>query len=178
METKCILKIHGDPVAEATFRSGQGHLITLQIYPLTEFTYLQFIFLCQTTDNILKSAAEARYQIMTAILFSNCMAKCRYVFFFVCLYILSSSPFLCWKSTPAMHCLCNVSSRMKAMVEVPRRPTMQEIQARRKSSVTESRLSKRLGMSLPNLGEDQTIIFQRNTLLTIMSNPGEIGDEV
>uniref|UniRef100_A0A3P8RL27 DENN domain containing 3 n=1 Tax=Amphiprion percula TaxID=161767 RepID=A0A3P8RL27_AMPPE len=49
------------------------------------------------------------------------------------------------------------SEIMKAMVEVPRRPTMQEIQARRKSSVTEIRLSKRLGMSLPNLGDDQTI---------------------
>ncbi|XP_033496322.2 DENN domain-containing protein 3-like [Epinephelus lanceolatus] len=61
--------------------------------------------------------------------------------------------------------------RMKAMVEIPRRPTMQEIQARRQSSITESNLSKRLGMSLPNL--DQTISFQRNTLLTriIMSDP-------
>ncbi|XP_042345689.1 DENN domain-containing protein 3-like [Plectropomus leopardus] len=61
--------------------------------------------------------------------------------------------------------------RMKALVEVPRRPTMKEIQARRQSSVTENKLSKRLGMSLPNL--DQTISFQRNTLLTriIMSDP-------
>ncbi|XP_050932332.1 DENN domain-containing protein 3 isoform X2 [Lates calcarifer] len=56
--------------------------------------------------------------------------------------------------------------KMKAMVEVPRRPTMQEIQARRKSSLTETRLNKRLGMSLPNLGDDQTISFQRNTLVT------------
>lgn len=65
--------------------------------------------------------------------------------------------------------------RMKAMVEVPRRPTMQEIQARRNSSVTENRLNKRLGMSLPNLGDDQTISFQRNTLLSrvIMSDPGK-----
>ncbi|XP_041799023.1 DENN domain-containing protein 3-like [Chelmon rostratus] len=55
--------------------------------------------------------------------------------------------------------------KMKAVVEVYR-PTMQEIQARRKSSITESRLSKRLGMSLPNLGDDQTINFQRNSLLT------------
>ncbi|KAM9353017.1 DENN domain-containing protein 3-like [Symphorus nematophorus] len=54
--------------------------------------------------------------------------------------------------------------KMKAMLEVPRRPTMQEIQARRKSSCTDNKLSKRLGMSLPNL--DQTINFQRNTLLT------------
>lgn len=60
------------------------------------------------------------------------------------------------------------------MVEVPRRPTMQEIQARRKSSISDSRLIKRLGMSLPNLGDDQ-ISFQRSTLLTriIMSDTGE-----
>ncbi|KAM7383540.1 hypothetical protein PAMP_003184 [Pampus punctatissimus] len=63
--------------------------------------------------------------------------------------------------------------RMKAMVEVPRRPTMQEIQARRMSSVTENILNKRLGMSLPNLGDDQTLSLQRNTLLTriIMPDP-------
>jgi len=66
-------------------------------------------------------------------------------------------------------------SRLKAMVEVPRRPTMQEIQARRKSSTIENRLNKRLGMSLPNLGDDQTISFQRNSLLTriMMSDSGE-----
>ncbi|KAM3614824.1 uncharacterized protein V6R79_019413 [Siganus canaliculatus] len=56
--------------------------------------------------------------------------------------------------------------KMKAMVEVPRRPTMQEIQARRRSSAMESGLSKRLGMSLPNLGDDHTINFQKNPLLT------------
>ncbi|XP_054477043.1 DENN domain-containing protein 3-like isoform X1 [Anoplopoma fimbria] len=56
--------------------------------------------------------------------------------------------------------------RMKAMVEVPRRPTMQEIQARRKCSIIESKMSKRLGMSLPNLGDDRTLSFQRNSLLT------------
>ncbi|XP_027142101.1 DENN domain-containing protein 3 isoform X2 [Larimichthys crocea] len=63
--------------------------------------------------------------------------------------------------------------KMKGMVEIPRRPTMQEIQARRKSSFTESRLSKRLGTSLPNLGDDQTISFQKNTLLTgiVISDP-------
>ncbi|XP_058502765.1 DENN domain-containing protein 3-like [Solea solea] len=55
--------------------------------------------------------------------------------------------------------------RLKAMVEVPRRPTMQEIQARRKSSLTDSKLIKRLGMSLPNLGDDQTVAFHRNALL-------------
>lgn len=66
---------------------------------------------------------------------------------------------------------------MKGMVEIPRRPTMQEIQARRKSSFTESRLSKRLGTSLPNLGDDQTISFQKSTLLTgiVISDPGETG---
>ncbi|XP_028435791.1 DENN domain-containing protein 3 isoform X2 [Perca flavescens] len=63
--------------------------------------------------------------------------------------------------------------KMKAMVKVPRRPTVQEIQARSKSSITESKLSKRLGMSLPNLRDDQTISFQRNTQLTriILSDP-------
>uniref|UniRef100_A0A3B4TWB6 DENN domain containing 3 n=1 Tax=Seriola dumerili TaxID=41447 RepID=A0A3B4TWB6_SERDU len=63
--------------------------------------------------------------------------------------------------------------KMKAMIEVPRRPTMQEIQARRKSSITENRLNKRLGMSLPNLGDAQTISFKRNSLLTriIVSDP-------
>ncbi|KAM6910026.1 DENN domain-containing protein 3-like isoform 1-T1 [Xenentodon cancila] len=61
--------------------------------------------------------------------------------------------------------------KMKAMIEVPRRPTMQEIQARRKSSIMENKLSKRLGMSLPNLGDDQTISFQRNPLLTRLMMP-------
>ncbi|XP_029359761.1 DENN domain-containing protein 3-like isoform X2 [Echeneis naucrates] len=63
--------------------------------------------------------------------------------------------------------------KMKAMVEVTRRPTMQEIQARRKSSITETQLNKRLGMSLPNLGDAQTINFQRNALVPrlIVSDP-------
>ncbi|XP_039973997.1 DENN domain-containing protein 3-like isoform X2 [Xiphias gladius] len=63
--------------------------------------------------------------------------------------------------------------KIKGMAEAPRRPTMQEIQAQRKSSIAENRLNKRLGMSLPNLGDAQTISFQRNTLLTgiIMSDP-------
>ncbi|XP_051262918.1 DENN domain-containing protein 3 isoform X2 [Dicentrarchus labrax] len=58
--------------------------------------------------------------------------------------------------------------KMKATVKVPHRPTIQEIQDRRKSSISESRLerSKRLGMSLPNLRDNQTISFQRNTPLT------------
>ncbi|XP_031609877.1 DENN domain-containing protein 3-like [Oreochromis aureus] len=59
--------------------------------------------------------------------------------------------------------------KMKAMVEAPHRPTMQQIQARRKGSITEKRLSKRLGMSLPNLREDQIIGFQRNTPLSKIS---------
>uniref|UniRef100_UPI003AAD2776 DENN domain-containing protein 3-like n=1 Tax=Centroberyx gerrardi TaxID=166262 RepID=UPI003AAD2776 len=65
------------------------------------------------------------------------------------------------------------TQKMKAMVENPRRPTMQEIQARRKSSIIESRLNKRLGMSLPNLGDDRPISFHRHTLLTriIISDP-------
>ncbi|XP_062421257.1 DENN domain-containing protein 3-like isoform X2 [Pungitius pungitius] len=52
--------------------------------------------------------------------------------------------------------------RMKATAEVPRRPTMQEILARRKSSTTVSKVSARQGMSLPNLGDDHTIGFKRN----------------
>lgn len=65
------------------------------------------------------------------------------------------------------------------MFEIPNRPTMQEIQARRKGSITECRMNKRCGMSLPNLGEDQIISFQRNTLQTriIMSDPGESREE-
>lgn len=75
----------------------------------------------------------------------------------------------------ALYCLYPPSSRMKAMVEAPHRPTMQQIQARRKGSITEKRLSKRLGMSLPNLREDQIIGFQRNTPLSkiSISDPGE-----
>ncbi|MED6257748.1 hypothetical protein ATANTOWER_030759 [Ataeniobius toweri] len=60
------------------------------------------------------------------------------------------------------------SERQKTMsvVEVPRRPTMQGIQTRRKSSILRNMLSKRLGMSLPNLRADQTFGFERNPLLT------------
>nr|XP_061789339.1 DENN domain-containing protein 3-like [Nerophis lumbriciformis] len=64
--------------------------------------------------------------------------------------------------------------KMKASVESPRRPTMQEIQARRKSSLPEFKLFTRQGMSLPNLGDqDQTMNFQRSSLLTriIMCEP-------
>ncbi|XP_034553875.1 DENN domain-containing protein 3-like isoform X2 [Notolabrus celidotus] len=59
---------------------------------------------------------------------------------------------------------CSEMGRIKARVEVPRRPTMQEIQARRKSSITEGKLSKRLGMSLPNLLDNQTFSLQKKTL--------------
>uniref|UniRef100_A0A7N6AAA9 UDENN domain-containing protein n=1 Tax=Anabas testudineus TaxID=64144 RepID=A0A7N6AAA9_ANATE len=54
------------------------------------------------------------------------------------------------------------------------RPTM-EIQACRRSSITERKMTKRLGISLPNLGEDQTISFQRHSLPTriVTSEPGE-----
>lgn len=82
-------------------------------------------------------------------------------------------------STLEKHCVYHVSSRMKAMVEVPRRRTMQEIQARRKSSISGSATSKRLGMSLPDLGHDNTLSFQRNTMLSriIMSDSGETSTE-
>ncbi|CAJ1062158.1 DENN domain-containing protein 3-like isoform X1 [Xyrichtys novacula] len=53
---------------------------------------------------------------------------------------------------------------IKTMVEVPHRPTMQELQARRKSSASEGKLSKRLGMSEPNLMDEQTSNGHRNTL--------------
>uniref|UniRef100_A0A672F826 DENN domain-containing protein 3-like n=1 Tax=Salarias fasciatus TaxID=181472 RepID=A0A672F826_SALFA len=54
------------------------------------------------------------------------------------------------------------SEIMKALVHVARRPTMQEIQARRKSSLTEDRLGKR--RSLPNIGDEQSMSFQRSSL--------------
>lgn len=64
--------------------------------------------------------------------------------------------------------------RLKATVEVTRRPTMQEIQARRRSSITETGPNKRLGMSLPNLGDEQmNIAFYRNGI--IMSDTGTAG---
>lgn len=61
--------------------------------------------------------------------------------------------------------------KMVSMVEVPRRPTMQEIVTRRKGSIVGNTLNKRLGMSLPNLRGDQTISFQRNPLLTRVVMP-------
>ncbi|KAM8869502.1 DENN domain-containing protein 3-like isoform 2-T2 [Spinachia spinachia] len=56
--------------------------------------------------------------------------------------------------------------RMKAVVEVLRRPTVQEIQARRKSSSMGTRVSTRRGISLPDLGDDHTTGFKRNPTLT------------
>ncbi|KAK2844521.1 hypothetical protein Q5P01_011180 [Channa striata] len=56
--------------------------------------------------------------------------------------------------------------KMKAKVEVSHRPIMQEIQAHRRSSITESRLNKSLGMSLPNLRDDQTVSSHRNPAQT------------
>ncbi|CAL1611210.1 unnamed protein product [Knipowitschia caucasica] len=56
------------------------------------------------------------------------------------------------------------TQKMKAKVELPRRPTMQEIQERRRSSVTELQL-KRQGMSLPNLGDHNLLSLPRNSLL-------------
>ncbi|XP_024122822.1 DENN domain-containing protein 3 [Oryzias melastigma] len=58
------------------------------------------------------------------------------------------------------------TQKKKMTLEIPRRPTMQEIQARRASSVTENRLSRRLGTSLPNLQEDLTIGCRKNSILT------------
>ncbi|XP_015225370.1 PREDICTED: DENN domain-containing protein 3-like [Cyprinodon variegatus] len=60
--------------------------------------------------------------------------------------------------------------KMMSAVELQRRPTMQEILTKRKGSVLG--LSKRLGMSLPNLRGYQTLSFDRNSLLTriMMSN--------
>ncbi|CAN9514261.1 unnamed protein product [Ophioblennius macclurei] len=60
--------------------------------------------------------------------------------------------------------------KLKAMVHGARRPTMQEIQARRQNSVRENRLSKRLGMSLPNLGDAQSMSLQRRSSSYIISD--------
>ncbi|XP_028326168.1 DENN domain-containing protein 3-like isoform X2 [Gouania willdenowi] len=54
----------------------------------------------------------------------------------------------------------------RTMVEGARRPTMQEFQAREKSSIPENKLSKRLGMSLPNLGDAHAISARRCTMPT------------
>ncbi|XP_071252243.1 DENN domain-containing protein 3-like isoform X2 [Salvelinus alpinus] len=54
------------------------------------------------------------------------------------------------------------TQKMKAMTDNPRRPTMQEM-ARKYSSDPEKRLNKRLGMSLPNLGEERHLSLLRQT---------------
>ncbi|XP_064883633.1 DENN domain-containing protein 3-like isoform X2 [Oncorhynchus nerka] len=56
------------------------------------------------------------------------------------------------------------TQKMKAMTDNPRRPTMQEM-ARKYSSDPEIRLNKRLGMSLPNLGEERHLNLLRQTSL-------------
>lgn len=66
-------------------------------------------------------------------------------------------------SVVAGRCVSHVLFRMKAMVEAPRRPTMQEIQARRKSSTPGIQVSTRRGISLPNLEDDTTTSFKRNS---------------
>ncbi|XP_061676537.1 DENN domain-containing protein 3-like isoform X2 [Syngnathoides biaculeatus] len=67
--------------------------------------------------------------------------------------------------------------KMKASLEIPRRPTMQEIQDRRKSSLPENKLIPRQGMSLPTLSDqEQTVHFQRSSLVTriIMCEPARL----
>lgn len=65
---------------------------------------------------------------------------------------------------------------MKAMTEVSRRPTMQEIQAQRRSSVGGSLPARTRGMSLPNLDLHQVLT---NSLLAgiIMPESGQTGED-
>ncbi|XP_036439753.1 DENN domain-containing protein 3 isoform X2 [Colossoma macropomum] len=56
------------------------------------------------------------------------------------------------------------AQKMKAGVENPRRPTMQEMA--RKYNCPENRLSKRLGTSLPNLGEEKHLSIPRHASVT------------
>lgn len=69
---------------------------------------------------------------------------------------------------------------MKAMVEVSHRPTMQEMQARRRTSLTENKPAKMRGMSLPNLEINQASSPKRNSLLNrmIVSDFGETAEEL
>lgn len=69
---------------------------------------------------------------------------------------------------------------MKAMVEVSHRPTMQEMQARRRTSLTDNKLTKVRGMSLPNLEINQVSSSKRNSLLSrmIVSEFGETAEEL
>uniref|UniRef100_A0A3Q3F1Q8 DENN domain containing 3 n=1 Tax=Kryptolebias marmoratus TaxID=37003 RepID=A0A3Q3F1Q8_KRYMA len=57
-------------------------------------------------------------------------------------------------------------SDMQKYGTMPHRPNMQEIQAKRKSSISENRMNKRLGMSLPNLAGDRALSFKRNPLFS------------
>uniref|UniRef100_A0A8C5B566 UDENN domain-containing protein n=1 Tax=Gadus morhua TaxID=8049 RepID=A0A8C5B566_GADMO len=57
--------------------------------------------------------------------------------------------------------------KLKCMVVNPRRPTMQEIQARRTGCHPEAMLNKRLGMSLPNLGDHPQVTRQTLTKILI-----------
>lgn len=71
------------------------------------------------------------------------------------------------------------SPRIKTMTEVSRRPTMQEIQAQRRSSVGGARPAKSRGMSLPNLDLHQVLRLRSNSLLTglIMPECGQTGED-
>lgn len=77
-------------------------------------------------------------------------------------------------------CFCPVSSRIKTMVEVSSRPTVQEIQAQRRSSVGESRPGKTRGMSLPNLVPHQAFRLRSHSLMAgiLMPEPGETGEDL
>uniref|UniRef100_H3DM09 DENN domain containing 3 n=1 Tax=Tetraodon nigroviridis TaxID=99883 RepID=H3DM09_TETNG len=61
--------------------------------------------------------------------------------------------------------------KIKTMTEVSRRPTMQEIQAQRRSSVGGARPAKSRGMSLPNLDLHQVLRLRSNSLLTGLIMP-------
>ncbi|KAL0985281.1 hypothetical protein UPYG_G00154950 [Umbra pygmaea] len=58
----------------------------------------------------------------------------------------------------------SVTQKMKAMVDDPRRPTMQQM-ARKYSVGPESSLSKRRGLSLPNLGDEHSLCLLRSSSL-------------
>ncbi|XP_045069431.1 DENN domain-containing protein 3-like [Coregonus clupeaformis] len=66
------------------------------------------------------------------------------------------------------------TQKMKAMIDIPRRPTMQEM-ARKYSSRPENHLNKRLGMSLPNLGEERPLNLLRHTSLKKIIIPESAG---
>lgn len=65
------------------------------------------------------------------------------------------------------------------MVEDSRRPTMQEIQAQRRSSAGEARPGKTRGMSLPNLVPHQAVRLRSNSLAGLFTpEPGETGEDL